>query len=470
MRDFRLHGGVRAVFCWIAAVYATGMTSQGQAEDAARSSPVQISTFDLDATPPVGGMMAYNPVRRIDEIGLRARGIVLFNSGKPIVLFAVDWIGISNEGHDIFRETLAEAVGTTADRVAVHCLHQHDAPACDFGAERILIESGHQNLGRYDGAFVREFLSRLSREVKRSIEAKETITHYGVGKANVVDVASNRRILGPDGKVRVTRYTATVDPAVRAEPVGTIDPEVNTLSFWNDKRAIAILSYYACHPQSYYRTGVPSPDFPGIARFIRGQTLNETLHVHFNGAGGNIGAGKYNDGAHENRLILANRLADGMRDAFAATKKYAIQPADVEWTRQVVQLPLAKHLNEVTLAKQVKEFSVQQNFGAPEEFCYMRRIQAGHPIDLCCLKVGSARVLHMPGELFVEYQLAAKSMRPDLNVMMAAYGDCGPGYIGTKIAYAEGGYETEPRSSLTAPEVESVLMNGLHKLLDAPKN
>ena len=39
--------------------------------------------------------------------------------------------------------------------------------------------------------------------------------------------------------------------------------------------------------------------------------MPEALHVHFNGAGGNIGAGKWNDGATENRLVLADRLAAG---------------------------------------------------------------------------------------------------------------------------------------------------------------
>ena len=73
----------------------------------------------------------------------------------------------------------------------------------------------------------------------------------------------------------------------------------------------------------------------------------------------------------------------------------------------------------------------------------------------------------MPGELFVEYQLAAQAIRPDLFVAMAAYGDYAPGYIGTEIAYSQGGYETQPRSSATAPEVEGVLMGGLRKLLDA---
>ncbi len=76
------------------------------------------------------------------------------------------------------------------------------------------------------------------------------------------------------------------------------------------------------------------------------------------------------------------------------------------------------------------------------------------------------RALYMPGELFVEYQLAAKAMRPDLHVAMAAYGDYGPGYIGTNQAYGQGGYETSEAASNVAPEVERVLMEGLGALLE----
>ena len=98
---------------------------------------------------------------------------------------------------------------------------------------------------------------------------------------------------------------------------------------------------------------------------------------------------------------------------------------------------------------------------------WLARCTAGHKIDISLLAIGNVRVLHMPGELFVEYQLAAKQMRPDLHVAMAAYGDRGPGYIGTARAYPEGGYETEPRSSYVAPEVEGVLMGAMRRLLDA---
>jgi len=76
-------------------------------------------------------------------------------------------------------------------------------------------------------------------------------------------------------------------------------------------------------------------------------------------------------------------------------------------------------------------------------------------------------VLHLPGELFVEYQLNAQKLRPDLFVAMAAYGDYAPGYIGTEISYTQGGYETSARASKVAPTVEGVLMDAIKSLLDA---
>jgi hypothetical protein len=435
---------------------------------AAAESGLRIATFDADATPPVGSMMAYDRVVRHDDLSLRCRGIVLLGSGQPIVLCAVDWIGIANEGHDAFREGLAIAAGTTPQRVAVHTLHQHDAPECNFTAERLLKEAGAKKLGRLDGSFARQVLRRTAEALRAGIANAQPVTDCGWGEAEVEEVASNRRILGPDGKVRAMRYTATEDPALRAEPEGVIDPHVSLLSFWNGERPLAVLSYYACHPQSYYRTGIPNPDFPGIARFVRGQAVPEALHVHFNGAGGNIGAGKYNDGAKTNRVILALRLADGMRRAWEGTNKFAVNSTGVGWHVEPVALPLAKHLDETKLrADLAKTADPAISSRAADKLSWLLRCRSGHRIDLAALGIGEVRVLHMPGELFLEYQLAAKKMRPELHVAMAAYGDSGPGYIGTARAYEEGGYETSTDSSDVAPEVEAVLMNGIKKLLES---
>lgn len=427
----------------------------------------RIATFDIDVTPPVGFPMAYDPVRRIDELGLRARGIVILTAQKPIVLCAIDWIGIGNEAHDQFRETIATAAGTSADRVTVNTLHQHDAPRCDFSAERILNDAGHVSHGALQGGFARSCLQKLKAAVEEAVADAKSVTHCAIGEATVEKVASNRRLQDEEGKVVKTRYTTCTDPALRALPEGIIDPVVTSITFLNGKQPVAVLTYYACHPQSYYRTGIPSPDFPGIARFLRGQDVPDCLHVHFNGAGGNIGAGKYNDGNKRNRVILAQRLAEGMRTAFEAAQPVELTADSIKWAVAPVQLPLGKHLNVTDLKQKVADWNSKDYWNAPEQLAFAERCEAGHQTELSCLKIGNARILHMPGELFVEYQLAAKKLRPKLNVAMAAYADYGPGYIGTADAYGQGGYETSPTASKVAPEVERVLMDGIKKLLEA---
>jgi len=426
---------------------------------------LSLAVFDIDATPPIGSIMAYDPVTNKWDLTLRARGVVLLGAGQPLVLCAVDWIGIANESYDAFRTGLARAAGTTVERVAVHTLHQHDAPDSDFSAEQILKEEGVPPR-QFEGNFQREVLSNLEQAVQIALPHAQPITHLGLGSAKVEQVASNRRILGPDGKVRAERYTSCRDPALRAEPEGTIDPIVSVVSFWNGDRAVAVLSYYATHPQSYYRTGIPNPDFPGIARFFRQLAVPSALHVHFDGAGGNIGAGKYNDGSPQNRLILAQRLAECMRRAWDSTQREPLTPDMVGWAVEPVALAPAKDLDETELEAQLKARDERfLTVGGPSRLAWLRRCKAGHQIDISCLRLGRARILHMPGELFVEYQLQAKAARPDLFVAMAAYGDYGTWYIGTSIAYDQGGYETTPPASNVGPGAEPELLRAIHKLL-----
>jgi hypothetical protein len=423
---------------------------------------LRLSTFDVDATPPVGNKIAYDSVINTWDMGLRAKGIVILGAGQPIVMCAIDWVCISNEGYDAFRQALANAAGTIPERIAIHTVHQHDTPWCDFTVEKILKKEG-LNPSCFEGSFHREVIRRLETAVQNSLGRSQPVTQIGLGEAQVYKVASNRRIMGNDGKVRATRYTATADSALRAEPEGLIDPILSLVSFWNGDKPIAVLSYYATHPQSYYHTCIPNPDFPGIARFLRQLAVPDALHVHFDGAGGNIGAGKYNDGSHVNRGILAERLADGMKRAWENTKREPISVDGVAWSVEPVALPPAKFVEDLKL-EDLKKADKNDIESIVCGLAWLQRCREGKRIDVTCLKLGRARILNLPGELCVEYQLAAKKERPDLFVAMAAYGDCGPGYICPAIAYKQGGYEAGPASSV-APEVEGVLMTAIRKLL-----
>ncbi len=433
----------------------------------ARAEPMKVGVFAVDASPPAGSPLMYDPNKRV-EYPLSCKGVVLIGEGKPVVLVALDWIGVANDGQTAFKKAIAEAAATEPNRVAVHALHQHDAPICDFTADRVLAAPGI-NGQMFDSAFARDVIARTAEAVRSATATAQPVTHLGLGQGEVQQVASNRRILGPNGKVKYVRYTACREPVVRDAPVGTIDPMLKLISFWNGDKPIAALTYYATHPQSYYRTGLANPDFPGMAREDR-QRATGCPHIHFDGAGGNIGAGKYNDGSKPMRRVLADRVAEGMARAWESTVKTPISAAELGWETVAVALPPARHLDESKLSATMNDpkAPIRDRLEAGRALVWLRRCRAGETIDVSCLRLGRARVLHLPGELFVEYQLAAQAMRPDLFVAMAAYGEYAPGYIGTEAAYPEGGYETGPKASLVAPEVEGVLMSAIGKLLEAP--
>jgi hypothetical protein len=320
----------------------------------------------------------------------------------------------------------------------------------------------------FDAEFAGGVIARVAAAVKQAAATAKPVSHLGLAEARIEMVASNRRILGADGKVKYVRYTATPDPKIRTYPDGVIDPMLKLIGFWDGNRPIAVLTYYATHPQSYYRTGRATPDFPGLGRNAR-EKATGVPHIHFNGAGGNIGAGKYNDGSHGMRAVLAARVADAMKRAWETVRKTPLSAGDVGWGRVAAALPPATYLDEGRLLADLenKARTPTQRVAAARKLVWLRRCKSGEQVDLTCLRLGPARVVHMPGELFVEYQLAAQAMRPDLFVAMAAYGEYAPAYIGTAIAYPQGGYETEPRSSNVAPEVEGVLLGGMRQLLDA---
>lgn len=429
---------------------------------------MRVATFQADVTPPIGAVLCHGNVAPVKQIvsPLTARGVVLFSDAAPVVLCAVDWVGIGNKAHDAWRTALAQAVKTSADRVSLHVVHQHDAPGIDYSTEEILADHGLSG-SMFDVSFANEAMHRVARAASAAVGTARPVTHLGYGKGKVEKVASNRRILGPDGKCIMGRMSSCRNPKAIAAPEGIIDPYLRLLSLWEGDRPVVSMTYYASHPQSYYGRGGVNWDFPGYARAARQAAVPDALHIHFNGAGGDLAAGKYNDGSPENRPVLAARLEHGMKTAWESMQKVPIRACDVGWRVSRVQLPVRETIDEAASLQKVKDVKLKtrsRKFAA-RDVAWLRRMKSGHRLELGCLRLGPAHVLHMPGELCIGYQLAAQRMRPDDFVCMAAYGDLGPGYISMKIAYSQGGYETSFVSRV-APTVEDTLMPAMGEMLE----
>lgn len=425
-----------------------------------------LAPFTCDVTPPIGHPLCggwIEPARGIDD-PLKAIGVVLFGSDKPIVLCAVDWTGLRNDAYRLWRAALAEAAHTTPEYVALQCVHPHNAPFADVGAEKKIAEA--KASASLDLKFFERIVAKCADSVSTAIPKAVAFTHVGTGTATIEHVASNRRVLGSNGKIKFTRTSATKDPVVRNEPEGLIDPILRTLSFWNHDTPIVAMNYYATHPMSYYGDGRVSADFCGLARQKRQDDLPAVHQMYFNGAGGNITAGKYNDGSKENRIILRDRIVKAMAESWKSTKRIAV--SQMNWKVQPIKLAPRKELafgrkqSEIDLNDPKKTAAKRNN--AAYQLAWLDRINT--PIDLTHLDFDEKiSVLHLPGEPFVEYQLAAQKMRRDQFVCVAGYGDGGPGYIPTEKAFFEEGYE--PNVALAAPETESQLLKAMSQLLGA---
>ena len=129
------------------------------------------------------------------------KGFVLLPRGQqPIVICVLDWIGMANGSHDGWRQDLATAAGTTPQRVAVHTVHQHDGPQSDVSAIALLTQPSQAD-PHFDMAFEQRVKGAVEQAIRDGVASAQEVTHVGVGKGKVEQVASNRRLLGADGKV-----------------------------------------------------------------------------------------------------------------------------------------------------------------------------------------------------------------------------------------------------------------------------
>jgi hypothetical protein len=449
----------------LAASLASWTLSETRAAESS-AGDLHLAPFRFDVTPPIGHSCCggwIKPVEVVDD-SLDAIGFVLLGAGKPIVLCAVDWTGLLNQAHVDWRQALAEAAGTTPERVAVQCVHQHNAPFACLEAERIVSSQG--DLPHIvDVDFFRRCLDRGRTAVAGAIKQARPLTHMATSQGKVDRVASNRRIYRDEnGRIKAMRGSSCRDPKLQAMTEGLVDPWMKTVALYDKGKKIVACHYYATHPMSYYADGRVTSDFAGLARKQRQKDEPDCLHIYFTGCAGNISAGKYNDGSKERRPILTQRVYDGI-----VASEQELQPQPIEqagWkTADLIPSPretLSAEAIEAQIAN--KANAVVARNRPSYMLSWLRRLEQRLPIVLSSLRLNEATLLHLPAECFIEYQLRAQELGGDSRfVATAAYGDGGPWYIPVKEEYPNGGYEVSV--AFCSDDIDSQLTKGIKSIL-----
>lgn len=437
--------------------------------DEANAGGLHIAPFRFDVTVPIGHSLCggwITPATTIED-RLEAVGLVLLGAGKPLVLCAVDWTGILNDAHLKWRQALAEAAGTTEDRVAVHTVHQHNAPFACVESQRYVETLG---LPPYimDADFYFRVLDRGQMAVAAAIKRARPVTAIATAGSSVSRVACNRRILGEDGKVRINRGVNCFEnhPELLDLPDGVIDPILRTTAFYDGETKVAACHYYAVHPISRIHDGAVSAEFPGVARRLAERAEPQCTHLYFTGCAGNINAGKYTNLTAANMQALGGRIHDAMKRAGSALQPEPVR--SIAWITADLQPAgrVSPSIEEIESRIHRKGASTADRNRNAFRLTWLRRCEAGKlPLTLSALHVngGETVMLHLPAEVFVEYQLAAQRAAPDRFIAVAAYGDDGPWYIPTAEAYPQGGYEVSV--AFCEPGIDQLLTNSNRSLL-----
>lgn len=449
---------------WLGALVSCAGGPPVPPDDAPR---MWVASFRCDVTPPPGEPLVWTvPLVQVEE-PLLAKGIVIDDGRERYVVAAIDWCELCNASELLFRSKMAAAAGTDVSRVAIQCVHQHAAPYADSAAHRLLDGAPDPPLRLSDG-FLEDVSERLARAVAEAVGRLEPFDRIGTGEAKVERVASTRRIPAEGGGILVRYSGGGRDPELAAAPEGFIDPMLKTVTFARGEKPLVRLHYYATHPQTFCCDGRASSDFVGMAREALEQK-ESVPSIYFTGCAGDVTAGKYNDGSPRARELLAERLLRGMEASAASTR---LTPVDrLRWRTVTLALPLRTDKGYAVADCRARLADPKGSpgsrvYGSAMRLAFAERIE--RPLELSSLEIGPVYLLHLPGEPMLEFQVFAQGLKPDRFVAVAGYGDCGPGYLCTDRAYAEGGYE--PTATSVAPGSEALLKDAIRTLMgDLPR-
>ncbi|MGJ5816207.1 hypothetical protein [Paludibaculum fermentans] len=420
---------------------------------------LRVGTFKSDVTPPLGQPLIWvMPASKIED-PLLAKGIVLEDRGQRYVLCAVDWCGLSNRSYRLLRDKVAQAAGTTAERVALQTLHQHTAPYVDGDAYALLEQMGRPVVRFEEAALVR-IADRLADAVKAATGALKPFDQVGTSEAEVERVASARRLPAPGGKVVIRFSTDGKKPEMAAAPEGPVDRTVRTVTLGQGQKPLVRLHYYATHPQTWCCDGRVSADFVGAAR-EQLEREEGVFQVYFTGAAGDVTVGKYNDSSVGKRTELTARMLAGLKKSDASIQWSAV--TELNWKSLPLVLP-----KKLASQAEVDARLAEAKATADDAARYRLTIAAAfglrtEPLSASLLSLGPVRIVHLPGEPMLEFQRFAQIAAPGQFVAMAGYGDIAPGYLCTDRAYEQGGYE--PGASNTTKGAESIIKQTLRALL-----
>ena len=312
-----------------------------------------------------------------------------------------------------------------------------------------------------------EALKQFGQEARYAQAAAEAVrlavadlapARLAVGAGEVQGLSYNRRAHDADGRLVMVSLTQYPEPPdhLRYDPV---DPQLGVLRCDRDGRPPLALVNFGCHALALWaRRGNISADYPGRLMGLLADTGIEALF--FQGALGNVHPVRKTDDP-------CGRIARGLADEVLRVW-HTLQPqADLALKFHAKTVAVGRQpALAVGEAKQAWAAQPPSSEGLARYRYWLAENYAGmnhSPYRYFVVTLGSAALLHMPGEPFVETAQAIRQAAPFQPVLILTNPCPEVGYLPTPEAHAEGG--DEPQFAPLEAQAEVVIRRGALEVL-----
>ncbi len=430
----------------------------------------------VDITPPLGSPLAGYAYRRIsdhilDPIELNC---VAFSDGEnTAVLITEDLLYVMENVATGLRDKIAKRCGIPADHVFMQGLHQHTS--LRIGTRPYVWGPGFD-----DKTYLDVLYRKFCDVAQLAIADLKDAQMFQAEKETPETISFIRPYRMKDGSVKTNPGFG--NPEV-LEPLDQSDNTVRLLRFKREGADDIALVNFSCHPDVIGGTGF-SADWPGFVRRYTEKTLEGVKCILVNGAQGD--SNHFNvflpraEGLARHGYKHADFMGKMISDTAVSLWDKA-QPMETGrvWGK-VEMIYNATNTRGIERTVECQKISAEIARGERPQFKHITEIAENSriaeiqkelifqkvPVSVLC--IGGAGFVGFGGEPFTRYAANAREVGAPMYIITACLTNGGQGYLPTKEAFDQGGYEAG--SSRFTPTLEQEAKDSAKRLLDEYKS
>lgn len=379
---------------------------------------------------------------------LYVRAVAFHGTDSAAILISCDVIALEVELVTEIREAIARRTGVSESSILIAATQNHSSPK--------IIPADEQEQTGFDSVALVDWHRTLKNEIiEAGAEAFSRLApiHFGYASGRAPGVAGNRRPLRSDGTAVMTWYRP--DPDEIADP-GLEDDTIHIVRL-NDATSgevRGVLMNFACHPNVLWTTERISSDFPGRACQVLEKAMSSCVPVYFTGACGNIDPFKY---------MRVPQNAYTAPEAFEPGAPVDLCIDESDRFGDLIGdevLKVTQRMTATEAAGNVQSATVHITGELRDG------VRFPDTVEIQAISVGDQLAfVGVPGEPFLEIEHDIRARSPFEFTYVCGQANGFSGYMPTRIAYGQGGYEVGNSWTKFGPGIgESVADAGVEVL------